>query len=169
VSRIGRQREFAADQAALEVSQPRAIASLLVKFSVLSSRWEGFRHGISRLLHRGVGRRNISRDYITHTRQFLAAVPRDHLQHYLVESHTPHPLDTHPSLTQRAAAVGVEPTPVITASLAALNVDRPAPRGLEAIEERITLIDVDYYRHPSSPVEISDDAELPPELVFAKD
>jgi hypothetical protein len=64
--------------------------------------------------------------------------------------------------------VGVDPAPVIPASVAAMKVDRPEPAGLAAVEERITLIDVDYYRHPSSPVEISDEPELPPELCFVR-
>jgi Zn-dependent protease with chaperone function len=168
VNRIGREREFAADQAAVEVSPPQAIASLLVKFSMMSARWDAFRQGIGVLLHRGVGRKNISRDYIAHTRQFMAAIPAEELHRALFEAHTPHPLDTHPSFSQRAAAVGVDPAPVIPASLAAMKVDRPEPAGLAAVEERITLIDVDYYRHPSSPVEISDEPELPPELSFVR-
>ncbi len=170
VSRIGRQREFAADQAALEVSNPRAITSLLVKFSVLSEQWGAFRYGFGVLLHQGVGRRNISTDYITRTRQFMAAMPADDLRRSLIEAHAPHPLDTHPSLSQRAAAVGMDALPAIAPSLAALNQERPVPEGLVALEERITLIDVDYYRHPGSPVKLAEEeSELPPELRFNKD
>jgi Zn-dependent protease with chaperone function len=166
VNRIGREREFAADRAALEVSNARAIASLLVKFSVMSARWDAFRQSIVVLLHQGVGRKNISIDYIQHTRQFMAAVSPDKLHRALINEHTVHPLDTHPPLSQRATAVGVDPVAAIPASLVALKQDRAAPEGLEAIEERITLIDVDYYRHPSNPVKISSDPELPPELRF---
>jgi Zn-dependent protease with chaperone function len=168
VSRIGREREFAADQAALEVSNPRAIASLLVKFSVLSAQWPYFHYGVSALLHQGTSRRNFSRDYLVRTRQFMAALKPQEMREFLTEAHTPHPLDSHPSLADRAAAVGMDPSGVIESTLLALRTDRPVSPALETIEERITMIDTDYYRHPSSPVTVVDDPELPPELRFVR-
>lgn len=167
VNRIRRQREFVADQASLEVSNPQAIASLLVKFSALTLQWHGFRHGLVQLLHRGVSRQNLSVDYLVRTRQFLAAADAAKLRHFIIEAHTPHPLDTHPSLTERAAAVGVDPASVLDASLASLNKPGVVSPGLEAVEERISQIDADYYRHPTSPVSISTDPALPPELSFS--
>lgn len=168
VSGIQREREFAADQASLEVSTPQAATKLLVKFSTLTLCWHRFHAGSGRLLHRGVTRRNLSSDYIIHTRQFLAATSPEVLRRWLIESHIPHPLDTHPSAAQRAAALGVEPDSILVASLASLAADRPASVLLEAIEERISQIDADYYRHPAQRVEISSEPELPPELTFTK-
>lgn len=168
LSGISRQREFAADQASLEVSSPRAIGSLLVKFTVLSAQWEEFRYGVGTLLRQGVSRRNFSRDYLARTREFLAAVNAEKLGRALLNEHTPHPLDSHPAMAERAAAVGVDAVACIGPSLAAMRVDRQGSAELEAIEERITLIDADYYRHPANPVVISDEAELPPELSFVK-
>jgi len=168
VGRISRQREFAADQASLEVSSPQAIATLLVKFNALSLQWQGFRHGLVALLHRGVSRQNLSVDYLARTRQFLSAAPADKLRNFLIEAHTPHPLDSHPPLIERAKAVGMDAGSVINSSLASLYDVRVPPAGLEAIEERISQIDADYYRHPTSPVAISNDPELPPELSFSQ-
>ncbi len=166
VSGIRREREFVADKAALEVSTPRAIASLLVKFTVLSAQWDQFRYGVGTLLRRGVSRRNFSRDYLARTREFIAAVNPEKLTRALLREHTPHPFDSHPSLSDRASAVGIDAVGSIQASLLAMRTDRTVPAALDAIEERITLIDADYYRHPANPVVISDDSELPPELRF---
>jgi len=168
VSGIGRQREFAADKAALEVSTPRAVTSLLVKFTLLSAQWDEFRDGVVRLLNQGVSRRNFSTDYLARTRGFMAAVDVQKLGRALLNDHTPHPLDSHPTLAERAASVGIDAAASIAPSLLAMSADRPASAELEAIEERITAIDADYYRHPSNPVRISDDAALPPELSFVK-
>jgi Zn-dependent protease with chaperone function len=168
VSGIGRQREFAADQASLEVSNPRAVASLLVKFTLLSSQWDDFRLGVGRLLHQGVSRRNFSLDYLARTREFMGAVNAEKMGRALLRDHTPHPLDSHPTLAERATAVGIDAAASVEPSLLAMTADRPAPTELEAIEERITAIDADYYRHPANPVHISDSAELPPELGFPK-
>ncbi|HTU65002.1 MAG TPA: M48 family metalloprotease [Steroidobacteraceae bacterium] len=166
VSGINREREFAADRAALEVSTPVAITSLLVKFTLMSIRWEAFHRGTSQLLHRGVSRKNMGLDYLAHVRGFLGAIEPDKLSRGLLASHTPHPLDSHPTSAQRAAAVGVDLAAVIGPSLEQLRVDRPDPPGLLAIEERLSQIDADYYRHPAQPVVVDDDPALPHELRF---
>jgi len=168
VSGIGRQREFAADQASLEVSNPRAVTSLLIKFTLFSAQWDDFRLGVGRLLHQGVSRRNFSLDYLARTREFMGAVNAEKLGHALLRDTTPHPLDSHPTVAERAAAVGIDAAASVGPSLLAMSTDRPVAAGLEAIEERITAIDADYYRHPANPVHISDSAELPPELSFPK-
>jgi hypothetical protein len=71
-------------------------------------------------------------------------------------------------LAQRASAVGIDPQPAIAPSIAAMRDHRQVPASLVAIEERITAIDVDYYRHPAFRVAVSDDPALPPELSFVK-
>jgi Zn-dependent protease with chaperone function len=166
VSRINREREFAADRAALEVITPEAMATLLVKFGALSVRWQEFHQGLARLLHAGVARRNISLDYLAHTRAFLDAVARDQLARDLVAAHTPHPMDSHPTTTQRAAAVGADLNSAVSRGLESLRVDRLVPAGLDAIEERISTIDADFHRHPAQAVVVSQDPALPPELLF---
>lgn len=164
-NRIGRQREFEADKASLEVASPRAVGSLLVKFTVLSLQWQPFRAGITRLLNEGQGRRNISLDYLARTRQLIER-DSEKLRRFILESHTPHPLDSHPTLAQRAQAAGVDAQSAIGPSLVALLSERPVPASLTAIEERISAIDVDYYRHPSFPVTVTDDPQLPPALSY---
>jgi hypothetical protein len=64
--------------------------------------------------------------------------------------------------------VGVDPTGLFASGLADMLVDRPEPPGLAAIEERISQIDAEYYRHPSQRVVISADPELPAELKFTR-
>ena len=168
VGRISRERELAADRAAVEVSNPAAIASLLVKFSALSLRWDSFRRGWAVLLSRGVSRRNMSRDYLEHVRQFLGALDPNKLRKGLLALHVPHPLDSHPTLTVRAEAVGADAAAALDSGLAALRVDRPSLAELDAIEQRITGIDADFYRHPANPVVISDDQALPAELSYVR-
>ena len=166
VSRIRREREFVADQAAVEVSNPRATASLLVKFGALTLQWEVFRHHFTRLLRSGTARRNQSLDYILRTRQFIGAINQETLRKGLFALHLPHPLDSHPTLAQRTAALGVDPASVISSSLDAILSDRPAPHDLEAIEERITAIDAEFYRDPGDCLTVSEDPALPPELRY---
>jgi len=166
VSGIRREREFVADQASLEVSNPRAAASLLVKFGTLTLQWEVFRAHFTRMLRGGTARRNQSRDYILRTRQFIRAVNQEALRKGLFALHIPHPLDSHPTLAQRVAAMGVDPATLMSSSLAALLAERPVPHGLEAIEERITAIDAEYYRDPGDRLTLSEDPELPPELRY---
>ena len=166
VSRIRREREFAADRAALEVATPDALATLLVKFTAMSFRWDGFHRQLGRMLHGGIARRNISLDYLAHSRQFLDAVDREKLARGLVAARSPHPMDSHPTSAQRAAAAGADLREAIGRGLAALGMDRPFPAELVAIEERISQIDADYFRHPAQRVVVSDDPALPQELQF---
>lgn len=168
VGRISRERELAADRASLEVSTPAAVASLLVKFSALSLRWDSFRRGWIRLLHEGVSRRNMSRDYLAHVSQFLGAFDPEKLRRGILELHLPHPLDSHPTLAVRAQAAGVDPRTVLDAGLAALRAEQRNIADLEAVEQRITQLDADFYRHPASPVTVSDDPALPSELSYEK-
>jgi Zn-dependent protease with chaperone function len=166
VSRIRREREFVADQASLEVSNPRAAASLLVKFGTLTLQWEVFRAHFTRMLRGGTARRNQSRDYVARTRQFIGAVNQEALRKGLFALHIPHPLDSHPTLAQRLAAIGVDPATIVGSSLAAILSGRPVPHGLEAIEERITATDAEFYRDPGDRLTVSEDAELPAELRY---
>jgi len=166
LSRISREREFAADRAALEVSTPAAMTTLLVKFTAMSFRWESFHRGLIRLMHGGVARRNISIDYLAHTREFLEAVDREKLTLGLVSAHTPHPMDSHPTTMQRASAVGADLKAAIDEGLSSLRADRPVPAELAALEERISMIDADFYRHPAQQVTVSSDPALPAELRF---
>jgi Zn-dependent protease with chaperone function len=166
VNRVRREREFAADRAAIEVSRPAALISTLIKFGAITHEWPAFRHGVTRLLHQGLGRRNIASDYLARTRQFLDSLKPEQLHALLAEGHAPHPLDTHPTLAARAAAVGVTVDPLIATTILALRTVREPSAALLAIEEKITAADLDYSRVPGHPITISADAALPAELAL---
>jgi Zn-dependent protease with chaperone function len=166
VHRIQREREFAADRASLEVSKPDAVVSLLIKFAALTLQWGDFRQGLNRLLDRGCARRNISADYLARTRQYLARATPTDMRALLLEAHTPHPLDSHPTLAARSEAVGISPDAQVATVLAQLRTDRPAPAILEMIEEQVTRIDLDYVRVPGHPIKLSEETALPPELAM---
>jgi len=165
-SRLLREREFAADRASLEVSNPGAVVSLLIKVATLSLQWQEFRRGLNSLLDRGFGRRNISLDYLERTRQFLAATSPGDIRAQLIDMAIPHPLDLHPTIAARAAAVGVAPQPLIGPALARLAENRPVPAILTKIEEQVTQIDLDYVRVPGHPIKLPEDDSLPPELAL---
>jgi len=165
-SRLLREREFAADRASLEVSNPGAVVSLLIKVATLSLQWQEFRRGLNSLLDRGFGRRNISLDYLERTRQFLAATSPGDIRAQLIDMAIPHPLDLHPTIAARAAAVGVAPEPLIGPALARLAENRPVPAILTKIEEQVTQIDLDYVRVPGHPIKLPEDDSLPPELAL---
>jgi len=165
-SRLLREREFAADRASLEVSNPAAVVSLLIKVGILSLQWQEFRRGLNSLLDRGFGRRNISLDYLERTRQYLVATTPGDIRAQLIDMQVPHPLDLHPTIAARAAAVGVAPETLIGPVLARLAENRPVPAILTKIEEQVTQIDLDYVRVPGHPIKLPEDDSLPPELAL---
>jgi Zn-dependent protease with chaperone function len=160
------EREELADRGALEAAPAPRLISAVAKLTALGAQWPAFRQGLTALMNRGVGRRNIGQDYLVRTRAFLAKTDQAQLQSNLAKMSTPHPVDVRPSLGARAYALQVDVKPVIVASVIALRAEKPVDPALRAIEEQVTAADLDYTRVPGHPIEISTSDALPEELAF---
>ena len=132
--------------------------------TVIGSQWSGFREGLASLMNRGVGRSNVAQDYLQRLRGFLGNADPGKLRFELSSMSTPHPLDSHLPLAERAAALGIDEKSLIPAVVAALRAAPVANPALDAIEREITIADQDYTRVPGHPIAISDAPELPVEL-----
>jgi Zn-dependent protease with chaperone function len=167
--RLGRahyEREELADRGALEVTTAPRLISAVAKLTALGAQWPLFRQGLTSLMNRGVGRRNIAQDYLSRTRTFLANTDQAALHSNLSKMATPHPVDVRPSLGARAYALQVDEKPIVVASVIALRAQKPVDPGLRSIEEEVTAADLDYTRVPGHPIEISEGEALPEEIAF---
>jgi len=148
VTRISRAREFEADRAAVEVAPAEAVVTALVKTLPLSIRWQQVRLANSALVHRGRARANLVADHLALVRDMLARSNREKFAAALLAGKTAHPLDTHPTLSERSAALGVDPQPLIAASLDAFASAYRNFAGLQQLEEELTAIENEYIRLP---------------------
>jgi hypothetical protein len=164
--RVHRDRELTADRAAREVAQDPKIVSMVIKMTALHAQWDWFRRDLAELMNRGVGRRNSAQDYLLRTRQFPGTADQKKLQANLAAMSTPHPLDVHPPLADRAYALDVDPAALIPAGVQALRADPPVEPAVRAFEERITADDLDYTRVPGHPIRMLEDPALPEGLAF---
>lgn len=132
-SRIGRQREFRADDFAAQVVTSKVMASALVKAHVYGTLW----HQISEKwivdsLNEGKAFRNISELFASTflpEKSLLREVAQD------LSIHLSHPTDSHPSLRERLAVLGENPTDELTTegeTAASLFID------LSSLEEKLT-------------------------------
>jgi Zn-dependent protease with chaperone function len=167
--RLGRahyEREELADRSALEATTAPQLIGAVAKITALGAQWPLFRQGLTALMNRGVGRRNIAQDYLSRTRTFLAKTDQAALHANLSKMSTPHPVDVRPSLGARAYALQVDEKPIVVACVIALRAEKPVDPALRAIEEEITAADLEYTRVPGHPIEISTSDALPEDLAF---
>ena len=101
---ISRDREFAADQVGVQVTDPQAMGSALVKVHAFSGCWDG---GIKRLMVNALAE---GKQY-TNLSAVFAAVVQDVAKPSALEGldahRLPHPTDSHPPLSQRLEALGL--------------------------------------------------------------
>jgi hypothetical protein len=166
LARANFEREELADRVALAMATAPRLMSGEAKLTALGVQWPAFRAGLNELMNRGVGRRNIARDYLARTRTFLANTDQRELQANLSKMATPHPADGHLSLNAHGYVLQLDEKPVIVAAVIALRAERPVDPVLREIEEEVTAADLDYTRVPGHPIEILASEELPSELAY---
>lgn len=135
-SEISRTREFAADAAGAQLTSNRAMASALVKVHAFAPQWGQVWEGLTAGLKGGEPVANASHLYVN---QMIDAAEPSALDG-LDEQEQPHPVDSHPPLSQRLGALQITLAEV---SVEALDVQlaEPASRliaGAAAIEESLT-------------------------------
>jgi Zn-dependent protease with chaperone function len=164
VVRIGRQRELEADRVATEIIPADALVSALTKLLVASVQWPVFHRNSTALVHSGEARRNLVDDFVLRTQHLLALADRPMLIAALLSKRLSHPLDTHPTLAERASALGVEAAPVIERSIAELMEAVPGSATFRPLEEELTAAAIEHVRLPGVALTVSASTPLPAPL-----
>jgi Zn-dependent protease with chaperone function len=151
VSGISRRRELEADQAALEAAAPASLVSALIKMQTVSPYWESARRENAQVVAQGKFRRNLAADYLLGVRNRLQALQDCEPLVNLAESRAAHPLDTHPTLHERAMALNVDVPSLIPECLDNLRVPRDHEDALGRVEMELTWIENDFVRPPVIP------------------
>jgi hypothetical protein len=158
------QRETAADQAAVRLTDSKALLSALSKVAALNLPWQSFRHAYELYMLRGQTRRNLSLDFLAHVAQYVTTTNRTALSDTLRNARTPHAFDVNDSLAERARAQSIEVAPLL-ADTAAHLAQSPKPSNvLATLEEQITAFENEYFHVPGRRVAVNQDESLPTEL-----
>ena len=139
VGAAGRRREeFAADRAGAQVADAAAVIAVLLKLAVLKMPWGRLLAQYRRRAREGASCRNLVADHMLVTQRIAVGLDA----HRLCDTQRARragPLDTHPTTSQRAAALGISLEALMPRVLAEL--ERPRETlGLEALEEELTAL-----------------------------
>jgi len=151
VSGISRWRELEADRAALETATAPALVRALVKMQTVSPYWESARRENAAVVAQGKFRLNLAADYLQGVRNRLQVMPRQETLSALSELRVAQPLDTHPTMHERAAALNVDAPSLIAGCLDNLRVPRDHQDALGRVERELTWIENDFVRPPVIP------------------
>jgi Zn-dependent protease with chaperone function len=151
VSGISRRRELEADRAALAAAQPAALVRALIKMQTVSPYWESARRENAAVVAQGKFRQNLAADYLQGVRHRLHVLQQHDTVAALAESRTAHPLDTHPTLHERAAALNVDVPSLIPGCISKLRMPRRHEDALGRVERELTWIENDFVRPPVIP------------------
>ncbi len=142
--RIGRGREIRADEIGAKAGSPQALATSLLKMSILGAVWRSEVDGMMARIEKGRYARNLSRNFVERLRYDL-----DHervgpwIELAMLEE-APHPTDTHPPTADRISAIGLDPSTVVDAETLGHKfvVEDPVAHSvlndLESLEEALT-------------------------------
>lgn len=138
---IGREREFEADRAAIEVAPPRALILAIVKVALLQPLWPECQRTVVNMVREEKPRFNL----VFFFRQFAKAYwsKGDHaanLQLRIARVAAGHPTDTHPPLCERAAAIGASLEGVVAEGIAAYAHPLSVPQWAVGVENRLSYL-----------------------------
>ena len=139
---LSRERELLADQAGAEASSPKALVTSLIKISTYSMLWDAIhRENIDRL-NDGRTTRNLSSLLESRGRHDIESHTLDEIVDLVSKHSTPHPFDTHPTVSQRMKALGVERDEIDKADLLVPeNTAALLFRNSLAVEEKLTVME----------------------------
>jgi len=132
--------EFGADRAALEVAGGADLIAALAKLAMLSCAWGDLQERLHEQVARGIGPRNLVLDCLDLVQRVAASPQRARFNALLVREQIAEPLDTHPTLVQRAAAAGVEAPAATARALLDLALWMNQPAESRRIEEELSLL-----------------------------
>lgn len=138
-----RRREFEADRAGAQAAGASAVASGLVRITAT--------HGVSRAFRNALAERKLDAGQSENLARFFAYWADDHLSKQdpqallvkLAAARLPHPVDTHPPLRDRLAALGVDPDRAwltLPADSASAMID-----GVDEIERRLSRGEIAHF------------------------
>lgn len=140
VSAIARQREFAADAAAIEVAPPTAFARALVKTSLYFDLWNQlYWVHLALSLEGRKGAANPAASFAAAAHLYCDAETAARMDQTVLAETIEHPFDTHPSNIARIQQVGVDPAAIRAGEIArapARGVGLELVPGLDEIETR---------------------------------
>jgi Zn-dependent protease with chaperone function len=149
VSGISRRRELEADRAAVEVTPVTALVTALIKMQAVSPYWDNARRENAAVVSQGRFRRNLAMDYLQGVRNLVQNTRGSDAAVMLAESRTAHPLDTHPTLFERAQALDVHLGSVVASCYDSLRVARDHEDALGVVEQELTCIENEFVRPPA--------------------
>lgn len=135
-----RREELAADRAAAQVADAATVIAVLLKLAVLKMPWGRLLAQYRRRAREGGSCRNLVADHMLVTQRVAVGLDARSMC-YTQLVRRAGPLDTHPTTSQRAAALGVSLEAVIPRVLAELERPRETV-GLEALEEELTALEM---------------------------
>lgn len=138
--RISRERELAADRAAVEVAGATALATALAKSAIYAVLWSRVHSDSIRRLKEGWFDANLSEKLASTGPSLLSLQDTEDLQQSLHSVRIAHPTDSHPPLSERLVQIGVDPAHLTIDTLAEVQVrDEDVPEKLVSIERELTL------------------------------
>lgn len=147
---ISQQRELAADRAAAEVAHGAAVIAALFKLQVLRLAWWTWPHldpstGQLRAANDPASQQdgNLIERQLDITQETLVRTDRRWLRDWLFEARLAHPLDTHPTNSQRAQALGVDMDAVLLGVLQDIAYPAETERS-HYLEREITFLELKF-------------------------
>lgn len=160
-----REREFKADRVAAEATSAEAAIRALVKLVIVYSQWSDFRKGNQSLVNLGRRRADLSLDLCYRVVLLVHRIAGDKLQKAVLDGTPPHPLDSHPPIRARAAALGIDAIAAYQAVLAALREGPVLNKEGRSLGTAATDQEVAWARLPGQVLELDAEAKPPPELL----
>ncbi len=113
VQKISRIREYAADEAAAEVAEPRALATALFRLPLFARLWEDILGDhVDRIRAKRIPARALGRYFDDLARVLVTPDKGEALREYALKARTEHPYDSHPSTFNRVKALGIKPAEI---------------------------------------------------------
>lgn len=104
---IGRERELEADKNGASINGSLPLVTALLKFSYYARQWDGLRQYNIDKLNEGTIYSNLPALYAEIAKMQYQEMNFDNEYQDLLGSHTSHPTDSHPTIKQRMASLGV--------------------------------------------------------------
>jgi len=138
--KIGREREIAADQEGAKAGSAKGLASALLKFSEYAQLWGGIRNFNVETLNEGNIYNDLSDVYYNVAQNTYSEMNFATKRDALLESEMAHPNDTHPTLSERINALGIDADTLTKEDLAPSdNAILTLLSGYSAIADELTI------------------------------
>lgn len=139
---ISRQRELSADRVGAKITSEKNMASALVKAHVYQHVWNITLEEMKKALSTGQQIINLSKFFSA----VCSIVSYANMKNEIGSSHTSHPTDTHPSLSVRLKAMGIELDDVCTDELRIDEADQTIMLidNVETLEEELS--EIEHYK-----------------------